>query len=281
MIKSIQLREEENLEKMLSYASAAGFSHVAISFGSTDVLMRNDYKERVEEIAVLLEKNKMSCIQTHLPCYHLLVDSDEVDEKIELAIKRGIEQSATLGAKWAAFHPRTAVNGGYDRTKSYRDNKEKLKEYLEYSEKSGVGIAVENMPLYPFTNPEWRFFGGGFEELCELCDDLNSEKIGICWDFGHAHTASIDQEKAFLVVGDRLKITHVHDNYRNGDHHQMPLMADSIWGGIKWEKVMPALARIKYAGPLTLELITPSEIMRKSFLQMCYDCLTQLQEMSK
>ena len=280
MIKAIQLREEEDLEEMLAFARNAGFSHVALGFGSSDIFMKEDYKRRVEEISDLLLKNDLSCIQTHLPCYHLLVDSDECDEKIELAIKRCIEESATLGAKWTAFHPRSAVKSGYDRTKAYADNYEKLKEYLEYAEKSGVGIAVENMPLYPFSHPEWRFFGGGFEELCELCDDFKSDKIGICWDFGHAHISALDMKNALLTVGDRLKITHVHDNYRNGDHHQLPLMSDPIWGGIDWSNAVSSLSDVNYDGPLTLELITPPKAMRKSFLMQCYDCLCCLEEMS-
>lgn len=232
----------------------------------------------------MLDKYSLNCVQTHLPAvYHLLVSPEEVDEKLEEAIKRGIEATAVLSAKWTTFHPRTAINDGFNRDISYKHNKNMLTVYLEQAEKSGVGIAVENMPLYPYTSPQWRFFGGGYEELCELCDELKCDKIGICWDFGHAHTAAVNQEAALRYIGDRLKITHVHDNYRNGDHHLLPLLGGDveIWNSIDWIKLMPVLNEIEYNGPLTLETHYPPISLLKSFVKMSYECLSQLIELSQ
>ena len=135
------------------------------------------------------------------------------------------------------------------------------------------------MPLYPYTNPEWRFFGGGWEELCELCDELNSDKIGICWDFGHANTANLSQEKALVEIGNRLKITHVHDNSKNGDHHQLPLLGGDEWGCINWTETMSAVKSINYKGPLTLELIYPPKQMLEGFIKCCFDSLECLKNM--
>lgn len=276
MRNSIIIREEENLELFLAYAASAGFREVSISFGSTDLFTRPDYRSRIDQIRTLLDKNGLVCTQTHLPCYHLTVSSEITDEITELSIKRCIEESARLGAQWTAYHPRTAVNHGYSRTKSFADNRAILAEYLEVSEKYGTGIAVENMPLYPYTVPTYRFFGGGWEELCEICDLFHSDKIGICWDFGHAHTAALDQAVAIRDMGDRLKITHVHDNYKNGDHHQMPLMGDLQWGCIDWAKPIGALKEIGYAGALALELIYPPLPMCESFMKLAYNCLDHL-----
>ena len=284
MIKTLQIREKENLELMIEYASLAGYKDISLGFESSEdtLLLRDDYKKELEKICKLLDKYNLNCIQTHLPAvYHLLVSSEEVNERLETAIKRGIEASAILGAKWTAFHPRTAINDGYNRKISCEHNKKFLTEYLEDAEKYGVGIAVENMPLYPQNNPEYRFFGGGYEELVDLCDDFKSDKIGICWDFGHAHTAAIDQVKALRYIGERLKITHVHDNFKNGDHHILPLLGGLEWGCIDWEKVMPVLKEINYNGPLTLEILFPQDSMLKSFIKTSHDCLSCLIEYSK
>ena len=261
---------------MLGYAKAAGFSEIALSFGSSDVLFRPDADARIYEIGELLAKNGLRCTQTHLPFYHLLVDASETNEETERAIKKCLKATAELGASWTAYHPRSDIAGGYNRTTSFAYNRRFLSEYLEEAQRHGVGIAVENMPLYPYSHPEWRFFGGGYEELIELCDSLASESIGICWDFGHAHTAALDPTAALRAVGDRLKITHVHDNYRNGDHHQLPLLASVEWGSIDWSATVDALRAIDYRGPLALELITPPEPMRRSFVQCGYDALSAL-----
>lgn len=279
MVKAIQIREKENFEAMLEYARNAGYKDVAIGFDSADsLLFGDDYKNRTDYMCRMLSEYNLNCVQTHLPAvYHLLVSSEEVDTKLEEAVTRGIEATAALGAKWTAYHPRTAVNYGYNRKISYEHNKNMLIEYLNYAEKHGVGIAVENMPLYPYSHPEWKFFGGGYEELCELCDEIKSDKLGICWDFGHAHTAAINQADALKAIGKRLKITHVHDNFKNGDHHLLPLQGSLEWGCIDWSKVMPALNEINYNGPLTLEVNFPAIAVLESFVKMSYECLSYLE----
>ena len=273
MRNSIAVREGKNTELMLRYAAEAGFREVMIGFGESGMFLRSDYEREVEKIAEWLARFGLSCGQTHLPCYHLTVSSEITNEETELSIRRAIRASAALGAGWTAFHPRTSVTGGYSRTVSFSDNLAILESYLEVAEECGVGIAVENMPLYPRTNAFWRFFGGGWEELCELCDRLCSDKIGICWDFGHAHTAELDQAAALRDIGSRLKMTHVHDNTRSGDHHQLPGLSDPQWGSIDWQKAIGALREIGYSGSLALEVIDPPLSMYGNFMRLAYDSL--------
>lgn len=280
MIKALQISYGENFEKMLSYASESGYTDVSVGFGSSrELFLKDNYEQEIENIAFLLKKYNLRCPQTHLVCYELLERVENRNEDTETAIKRSILMSARLGAKWGALHPKTDITNGFDRKKSYDVNKKDIEGYLEYAYNGGVGLAIENMPLYPFDRPNWRFFGGGYEELIELCDSFGSDKIGICWDFGHAHTASIEQEYALKSIGGRLKITHIHDNYRNGDHHLLPLEGNSAWGSIKWEDVMPTLGEISYNGPLTLELVFPPEETQKSYIQHSCDILCQLEKL--
>ena len=273
MRKSIQIYNP----CQIAPAAAAGFTEISYSFGTDELAFREDCLERAAEIRAMLDAHHVACTQTHLPCYHLLVSSEETDERTEAAMHRALRASAVLGAPWAAFHPRTAVHAGYSRTKSADDTRRALEGYLTTAEACGVGIAVENMPLYPHTHAEWRFLGGGFEELLALCDAFRSDKIGICWDFGHAHTAGLDQAAALREIGARLKITHVHDNYKNGDHHQLPCLGSGEWGCIDWKRLMPVLREIGYTGPMTLEVIYPPTRMLAGFLQCGYGALSELE----
>ena len=70
----------------------------------------------------------------------------------------------------------------------------------------------------------------------------------ICWDTGHANLMRFDQATAIKYIGDRLKCTHIHNNFHRDDEH---LTVDQ--GDIKWPLVMGALKEINYDGPLTLE----------------------------
>ena len=279
MKNSIIVPEQMNMELLFQCAAKDGFKEVMMGFSSSDIFFSDNYQDRVKHIKELLDQYGLTCTQTHMPYYHLTVSSEITNEETDTAIKRCIESSAVLGANWTAYHPRTAVNAGYSRTKSFADNKAALDKLLDVAEKYGVGIAVENMPLYPFSAPFWRFFGGGWEELCELCDCFDSDKIGICWDFGHAHTAALDQAAAIKDIGSRLKMTHVHDNYKNGDHHQIPALGSLEWGCIDWVKPMGALKEIGYEGSLALELIFPPVPMYESFVQLAFDSLNYLQSL--
>ena len=280
MRRSIQIREEEHFELLLTHAAKAGFTEISISFGSCPILADDALDRDIDRIGNLLVNAGISCTQIHLPCYHLLVSCEETDPVLEKAMVQYIRAGSKLGAAWGAFHPRSACTSGYDRKKSYISNREALLRYLDATSDCTMGIAVENMPLYPYSQPQWRFFGGGFEELIDLCDDIDDPRLGICWDFGHAHTAALDQNAALRAVGDRLKITHVHDNYKNGDHHQLPLLgSDPCWNPIPWDGVMKAVGAIGYTGPMTLEILYPPVPMLPAYVDLCYASLGCLEDM--
>ena len=279
MINSITVHLNKNFEQMLQYAANAGFKDVLLGFGSGNIFDDDDYEKNIEKLQVLFNRFGLTCGQTHLPSYHLTVSSEIKDEQTETRIRRAIKASAALGAKWTTYHPRTDIKNGYNRTKSFEANAEILKGYLEDAEKCDIGIAVENMPLYPHERPDWRFFGSGWEELCELCDTLNSDKLGICWDFGHAHTAALKQYIAIPEIGSRLKMTHVHDNYRRGDQHQLPGLGSLEWDCVNWPKVIQALKASGYQGSLALEVLYPPLSMCESFMKLAYDSLEYLKSL--
>ena len=75
-----------------------------------------------------------------------------------------------------------------------------------------------------------------------------------------------DMAQVLDKLGDRIKITHIHDNTKMCDLHICPGI-----GKINWESVMPILKKHHYSGPVNLELelsyIHP-EILRE-YLNMC------------
>ena len=50
-------------------------------------------------------------------------------------------------------------------------------------------------------------------------------------------------------MGERIKILHLHNNFRTGDMHITPAE-----GTVNWDKVMPALKRAGYRGDVSLEI---------------------------
>jgi len=120
MRASIQIREEEYFDTILQYSAAAGFKEISVSFGSCPIIADDELERDTDRIGNLLVKYGIACTQIHLPCYHLLVDSSKKEAHIEKAICQYLRAGAALGAAWGAFHPRSAINDGYNRKKSPR-----------------------------------------------------------------------------------------------------------------------------------------------------------------
>ena len=77
---------------------------------------------------------------------------------------------------------------------------------------------------------------------------MNSPFLVACLDTGHANCAGIAAGKFARILGDRLKVLHIHDNMAKSDAHALPFT-----GTIDWKDFGAALKEIGYSGALSLE----------------------------
>lgn len=248
MKKAIQIDYNEKFEKKCKYAAESGFDGISVNFSGMVDKSQYEWDCAVEDIQTILEHYKLECCQTHPYYYDLRVSSEITEDRYEYAIIQAIIASGKLGASWCALHPRSSVSSGFRVSRSFEDNVNKVNEYLEYAHKYNVGIGIENLPIFLDVIPIMPFYSSNYEDLCELADNFNDEKVGICWDTGHANLMDFDQADAIRYLGQRIKCTHIHNNFKNVDNHFPPTI-----GNIPWNKVMGAFDEIGYKGYLTLE----------------------------
>lgn len=60
------------------------------------------------------------------------------------------------------------------------------------------------------------------ERIDRMNEKYNAEVLGFCFDTGHANLVGIDFESFLTMLGDRLKVLHIHDNDGVSDLHQIP-----------------------------------------------------------
>ena len=87
------------------------------------------------------------------------------------------------------------------------------------------------------------------------------------------------QEEAIRLLGERIKCTHIHNNFGENDPHLPP---DA--GNIEWAKVMKAFKDIGYEGPLTLEthcLYPQDDQLLRDFARYNSNCLKFLHRLYK
>lgn len=278
MNKAIQIAYNSMFEDKCRYASEAGFKHIAVNY--TEILGKSEaeWQRITEDIQRILEENDLRCVQTHPHYYDLLISSEIVDEDLEFCIRQSIISSGAIGAEYCVFHPRSSFNSAFRTSRSLEDNKKYFSEYFELALKHGTSIAAENLPIFPSQKKIMPFFSSVCEDLSTLVDSFNDDRVGICWDFGHANLLDYDQSEAIRFLGDRIRCTHVHNNFGWRDDHSTPDI-----GNIPWDKVMAAMKDIGYKGPLTLETHCwyPEGELLRSFAKHNYSCLLYLESLFK
>lgn len=175
---------------------------------------------------------------------------------------RAIDAAKLLGVDYAVVHPNTTtlLMEDYDEAREREIVLSHLSPFVEYANKVGVSLVVENMRLVPKPTPAHRYCQTP-EELCDIADTLG---VGICWDFGHANIGDLKQSEALAYVGSRLKMLHVNDNCGKDDDHLPPFL-----GKVDWRDAMHGLALAGYEGLFNYELhtVTVPENMRTAFAE--------------
>ncbi len=266
MIKAIQIAYDEHFEIRCKMAATAGFRNIAVNFDGMKDRSKGAWEKAPETIRRVLEENRLRSVQSHLPYYHLFISSEILDEEMEDAIRNSIRVSGMIGTPWCVYHPRSSVSTGYRSSQALLDNQRVISGYLELAASCGTGIALENLPTYYDRFASVPFYTCNYEDLSELNDSLKADNVSVCWDTGHAHMLHLDQADAIRFMGDRIKCTHIHSNFRREDLH---LPVD--YGTVQWDQVMKAFADIGYEGPFTLETHWPEAQGDLTYGFACYN----------
>jgi sugar phosphate isomerase/epimerase len=133
---------------------------------------------------------------------------------------------------------------------SLKWNAEYFKPILEWIETTNMRLAIENTCDFQFA-PK-RKFGSYPEELMELLRELDSSKVGICWDFDHGERMDQDHSECLRYIGSSLFATHVCDTHSKTDRRYVHVL--SMTSTLKWEPIMKTLAEIGYNGDFCYEV---------------------------
>lgn len=198
-------------------------------------------KQKAIDLKTALAKQSINLWSVHAPSgvHHDLSSLDEAERQFTLeAYKRQISLAASAGAKVVVVHPSTRL-GGRRKASAVDMLLMSLAELTRAAEEEGVSIGLENMlPGYLGDDPD---------ELLGYLSRVNSSRLGICFDTGHAHIgrgvmASLDRLKEKIVT------FHLQDNDGTRDMHLQP-----GYGTIPWNEFFPALESLQFSGPLVID----------------------------
>lgn len=257
---SIMFREQLGTDAHISYTEsmrrikAAGFEAVDLNLCQlcafkTD-LHRDNWEEYAQEIKKTAEELDLALPQCHLPFRSAKVKwkTPEDLEFYKKMVYRAIDVAVYLGFPWGVLHAEPLRNKALDKKQKFKENHAFNDPFIEYALKKGLGIALENGRAVK-GGDDVTDYCSRVEDLVELIDSYNDDRVGACWDTGHANTVYSDQWEPLHVLGSRLHCTHIDDNRGGDDLHLLPFD-----GTVNWERVIGALYDIDYKGDLVLEV---------------------------
>ena len=247
-----------------SIIKKAGFDSVDFSMfiypqkGEPYTLSDADFDDYFSKVAAEYKKNSLQIGQTHAP-FSTYTGEAEYDEWLIEILKKSIKATAILGSKYIVVHPamprERKYNAFIDETRTL--NLERYKRLIPELEKYDIYCAIENMfswdsrirKICPTTCTT-------AEEMADYIDTLNkiSPHFAACLDVGHANLIhyegfeNVNPAHMVRVLGDRLKIMHMHDNDGRSDLHTCPGICS-----IDYKPFIEALKEIGYNGVISLE----------------------------
>lgn len=266
--KKREVTSPRSIEDMAALCHIAGFRYVDYSPDFRD----DEWEKLAHHDRLALDRAEIRVEQTHAPFNRY---RQYRDEDFPVYYRRLFEASKILGAKYVVVHAdeyRT-VSGRYDYDEILNFTYDYLAPFVEYAEKNGMIVAVENVfedktRHCPQIGGRSRFTSTA-EELKAVIEKFNTPSVACCWDFGHAKCAFGKEGMldAMKKLGKYIVCTHVHDNYYEKDLHLMPFMGDT-----PWEDNLAYLKEIGYQGKLSFEFAygsLPEELL-PVWLNMVY-----------
>ena len=218
-----------------------------------------DYQDKkfAGEVAAWLRDQESFLHSLHLPycTYHrpgrietwLSIAATEPHRRIKAVdeARRALEFAERVPCPLAVVHMGSPED--LDRLRHLDAIYRSLEILVPFADDRGVRLTLENIPNKL-----------SLEKMCQFLEEARLEKVGICFDSGHANLES-DPARQIVDARDWIVTTHLHDNHGHKDEHLPPFE-----GTVHWPDILQALAKINYEGCLLLEFAAGGQELRKA-----------------
>lgn len=243
------------LKKQLSMIKTAGFTHISLGGGDLTHSRYLDPEGR-DNLKSWLSEFDIKICSLHVP-FRSGVDISAPDPDPSAAalalVRQCIDAAVELAAAVVIFHP--GPDGAADDDRRRDILTRQVTRLIDHIGSRPIKLAIENIRNEALTRA-----------LGYSLDKVSSPGYGLCYDTSHDNLTGRPME-ILIKYGSRLIATHISDNRGEKDDHQLPYE-----GVIDWGKFCGIFARLKYPGPLLLEVEMresafhdPAEFLREAY----------------
>ena len=250
-------------------------------FEIQELLDKNDYEDIFGDLIEFLKDSSITFNIAHAPIHYPFFFNNYYKRNdigiLGDRILKSIDISKEVGVKKIVIHVGTYLdeNYNYDIENSIEHNIKYLEPFVKKAVENNILIAIENGTQMQKDEPLFKNTAPYIDELIQIVEYYNKkygkEVMGICFDFGHANVGNLDIPNEIKKIGNKLKVTHIHDNYGTDSHNQ------PFDGTINWVDVRNSLIDINYDGELTSEVrYTIEELSDSTNINKTYDLIQKI-----
>lgn len=256
-----------------------GFSAIDYNMADTDIELYSMSDAEAEE-KMLAEKAAaeyagIEISQAHGPWRWPPQDFTVEDRQERMEkMKKSIFLTSMLGCKNWVVHPimpyGTEDNNTDNAKKTWDLNLKFMSELLSFAKQQSVVICLENMPMSNFSMSKPL-------EVLKFAKVMNDPNFKICLDTGHvAIFPDISAGASVRLLGNEIRVLHIHDNMGDRDAHLWPTR-----GITDWPDFINALKEIKFDGVFSLETSPPRRLDDEFFGEECRKLCMISKELTK
>lgn len=250
-------------------------------FEIQELLDKNDYEDIFGDLIEFLKDSSITFNIAHAPIHYpfffnTYYKRDDIDT-LKNRILKSLDISKEIGVKRIVIHVGTYLDKdyNYDINKSIEHNIKYLEPFVKKAIENNILIAIENGTQMEKDDPLFKNTAPYIDELIRIVEYYNKkydkEVLGVCFDFGHANVGNLDMYNEIVKIGNKLIVTHIHDNYGTDSHNQ------PFDGTVNWDEVRKALTDINYNGELTSEVrYSKEELSDSSNINKTYDLIKKI-----
>ncbi len=220
-------------------------------------LRQENWRSWVRSVRDYSEEIGLPVLQAHASWEQTVAEDFHYEPPYEI-YTRTMEACHMLGCRKLIFHPVLYLFRCPERTaheRLHEWNERWFRELLPLAEQFDIVIQIENTfdyrhvqlpgdPAMPYTRAE---------DMLELAHRLDSARVQICLDTGHANIEKQNVPEMIRKYGNLLGSLHLNDNFGRispvfEDLHLFP-----GYGRINWDAVFAALHEMNYGGTINME----------------------------
>jgi sugar phosphate isomerase/epimerase len=203
-------------------------------------------RARIRRVRALVERSGIRCGVHSASFVNTAEIMPTVRKAAEQHLREYVDLTAALGCEYLVVHCGFHFSVYLDRVRAALY--ETMARCVDHAGRRGIPVVIENMNRLP-GDSEFQYLGVTVEEYRDLFRRIRSPYLGLGLDVAHCELLPGGTLPFVRAFGDRIHSVQLSDNRGRVDEH----MAIGE-GTIDFRRVLGALRRMDFTGPLIIEL---------------------------